>query len=221
MSYGLRVALIDSDEMVREGRELLLQAQPETQIVFQTGDPTAALDSIGEYLLDVIVVDTRLPGWTGQKYLSELSDRLTAAGNDARILATATFGSDEFELTCLRSGASAVFTNEQGVNTFLRLLKVLASGEQTIPRKSLDRLMSSAPTKVAPHSGLAMSLENMDASQLAVVKAMLEGFTDSQIARDLDLTKYRVTKFIESLRASNGFRTRVQLAIELLGFGAL
>ncbi|MEN9731033.1 MAG: hypothetical protein RL488_343 [Actinomycetota bacterium] len=221
MSFGLRVAIIDSDELVREGRVLLLQSQPETQIVYQSGDATAALEVIGDYLIDVLIVDTRIPGWAADKYLRRLSDKLDESGNDARILATATFGSLELELDCLVSGASAFVSHEQGVESLLRQLKVLSSGEQSIPRKTLDRLLELTATKKAPHPGLALSLENMDQSQRAVVKALLEGFSDSQISRDLGLTKYRVTKFIESLRANNGFRTRIQLAIELLGFGAL
>jgi DNA-binding NarL/FixJ family response regulator len=221
MSFGLRVAIIDSDELVREGRVLLLQSQPETQIVYQSGNATAALEVIGDYLIDVLIVDTRIPGWAADKYLRQLSEKLDESGNDARLLATATFGSHELELDCLVSGASAFVSHEQGVESLLRQLQVLSSGEQSIPRKTLDRLLELTATKKAPHPGLALSLESMDQSQRAVVKAMLEGFSDSQISRDLGLTKYRVTKFIESLRANNGFRTRIQLAIELLGFGAL
>ena len=221
MSYGLRLALIDSDEFVREGRVLLLQSQPETQIVFQTSDATTALVSVLDYLLDVIIVDSRIPGWNTDKYIAELAARLTDVGNDAQILVTASFGSPDFELSCLRAGASAFATTEQGGAALLRQVRSIASGERAVPRKHLDDLLSKASTGApAPHPGLAVSLEQMDQSQLAVVRAMLEGFTDGQISKNLELTKYRVSKFIESLRASNGFRTRVQLAIELLGFGA-
>ncbi len=219
MSYGLRLALIDADEMVREGRVLLLQSQPEMQIVFQTGDAGLALESIGEYLLDVVIVDTRVPGWRAEKYIAELGSRLDEADNEAQILALASFASAEFELACLKAGVSAFVTSDLGVATLLRQLKVLGAGERSISRKYLEGLLAEVVGQPAPHPGLALSLESMDANQSAVLKAMLEGLSDAQIAREQQLTKYRVTKFLESLRESSGFRTRNQLAIELLGLG--
>lgn len=216
---SLRIALIDSDELVREGRSLLIQSQIDNQIVYQTGDANAALKVVGDYLLDVVLVDVRVPGWQPDKYLVALSDVLTQAGNDAQVLAMVSFTSPQLELVCLKSGAAAVFSSDQGVSALLGLVKGLGSGEPSIPREQLDLLLANVGGTPAPHSGLALSLEQMDASQLGVVRAMLAGQNDAQIAKNLELTKYRVTRFIESLKLSAGFRTRTQLAIELIGLG--
>ena len=221
MNYGLRVALIDSDDFVREGRVLLLNSQPTNQIVFESGNPDAALEVIADYLLDVVIIDSRIPGWKASEYLKELSKRLEDAGNDAQILTLTTFASAEFELACLRAGAAAVLSSEQGFSELLRQIRSIGSRENVIPRSHLEALMGSISANPAPNPNVARSLSAMDESQLAVVKAMLTGQTDTQIARELDLTRYRVSKFLESLRASSGFRTRQQLAIELIGLGTL
>lgn len=221
MTLGLRVAIIDSDEFVREGRVLLMQSQPATQIVYESGDANAALESVADYLVDVVIVDTRIPGWKAEEYLLELSNRLQADGNDAQVLAITTFGSPEFELACLRAGAAALVTNEQGVLELLRQVKILGARESAITRDRLTALMSASAVKLAPNPNVARSLNEMDTHQLSVVKAMLDGKTDTQIARDLELSRYRVAKFLESLRVNSGLRTRQQLAIELLGFGTL
>lgn len=221
MSYGLRVALIDSDDFVREGRVLLLNSQPTNQIVFESGNPDAALEVIADYLLDVVIVDSRIPGWKAAEYLKELSKRLEDAGNDAQILTLTTFASAEFELACLRAGAAAVLSSEQGFPELLRQIRSIGSRENVIPRAHLESLMESVSANVAPNPNVARSLSAMDESQIAVLKGMLNGQTDTQIARELDVTRYRVSKFLESLRASSGFRTRQQLAIELIGLGSL
>ena len=221
MNYGLRVALIDSDDFVREGRVLLLSSQQTIQIVYESGNPDSALEVIAEFLLDVVNVDSRIPGWKAAEYLKELSKRLEQAGNEAQILALTSFASAEFELTCLRAGAAAVLSSEQGFPELLRQIKSIGSRENVIPRAHLEALMGSVGASPAPNPNVARSLSAMDDSQLAVVKAMLTGQTDTQIARELDLTRYRVSKFLESLRASSGFRTRQQLAIELIGLGSL
>lgn len=216
---SLRVALIDCDELVREGRSLLIQSQAENQIVYQSGDAAQALASVGDYLLDLILVDIRLPGWQSDKYLLELSNRLDQAGNDAAILAMASFTSPQLELACLRAGASAIFSADRGVEALLAQIKVVGSGEQVIEPGKLKKLLREVGGTPAPNSSLALSLENLDDKQREVVEALLAGLSDSQISKNLDLTKYRVTKFIESLRQANGFRTRTQLAIELIGLG--
>jgi DNA-binding NarL/FixJ family response regulator len=221
VTLGLRVAIIDSDEFVREGRVLLLQSQPETQIVYESGDANGALDSVADYLVDVVIVDTRIPGWKASNYLLELASRLQEDGNDAQILAITAFASPEFELACLRAGAANLVSNEQGVAELLRQVKVLGARESPITRARLEALMAASEIKLAPNPNVARSLNEMDSHQLAVVKAMLDGKSDTQIARELELSRYRVAKFIESLRVNSGLRTRQQLAIELLGFGTL
>lgn len=221
MSYGLRVAIIDSDEFVREGRVLLLNSQPTNQIVFESGDPDAALNIVSDYLLDIVIVDTRIPGWKAADFLLELTTRLEESGNDAQILALTSFASPEFELACLRAGAAAVLSSEQGFPELLRQIRLIGSRENVIPRAYLEGLMESVAVRAAPNPSVALSLNSMDQHQTAVLKAMLSGQTDTQIARELELSRYRVSKFIDSLRASSGFRTRQQLAIELLGFGSL
>ena len=221
MSYGLRVALIDSDDFVREGRVLLLNSQPTNQIVFESGNPETALKVIADYLLDVVIVDSRIPGWKATDYLGELTRRLDDAGNDAQILTLTTFASAEFELACLRAGAAAVLSSEQGFSELLRQIKSIGSRENVIPRAHLQALIGSIGANTAPNPNVVRSLSAMDGSQIAVVKGMLSGQTDTQIARELDLTRYRVSKFLESLRVSSGFRTRQQLAIELIGLGSL
>jgi len=216
---SLRIALVDSDELVREGRSLLIQSQAENQIVYQTGDAAQALNSVGDYLLDLILVDIRIPGWKSDAYLLELSSRLDQAGNDATVLAMASFTSPQLELACLRAGASAMFSADQGVKALLAQIKVCGSGEQVIEPAKLKKLLRAVGETPAPNSSLALSLENLDDKQRQVVEALLAGQSDAQISKNLDLTKYRVTKFIESLRQANGFRTRTQLAIELIGLG--
>jgi DNA-binding NarL/FixJ family response regulator len=216
----LRIALVDCDELVREGRSLLIQSQADNQIVYQTGDAAQALGAVGDYLLDLILVDIRIPGWQSDNYLIELSNRLDRAGNDAAILAMASFTSPQLELACLRAGATAIFSADQGVKALLAQIKVLGTGEQAIEPSKLKRLLRAVGEVPAPNSSLALSLEGLDEKQRQVVEALVAGQSDSQISKSLDLTKYRVTKFIESLRQTNGFRTRTQLAIELIGLGA-
>ncbi len=220
MSFGLRLAVIDADDLVREGRLLLLQSQSDLQVVFETADPRGALELLGDYLIDVILVESRIPGLTMGKYLEQLSQALDQAGSGAQIIAMANFVSMADELAWLKAGAAGVVSHELGASALLRLTRKLGAGDVAIERSRIDMLLAEVEGPAALHGALAISLKQADPSQTAVLKALLTGSSDAQIAKDLGLTKYRVGKFLDSIKLANGFRTRTQLAIELLGFGA-
>lgn len=219
MSYGTRVAIIDADEHVREGRLLLLQSQNQLQVVFESGDPAAALATLPDYLVDVILVEVRTPGWLPAKFVEELSEKLTAANNDALILVTADFFTPQLILELLQAGAAATYSREEPAEALLGKVKALSSGEVTVAGANLASLLAQTEAVARFHSRLASELSKLEAEQAKVLKLFLSGKSDSGISSELGLTKYRVTKFIEAMRELGGFRTRVQLALALIELG--
>ena len=86
----LRVGLIDADDSVRMGRSLLLNSQPNIDIVLESADPVASLDSLPDYLIDVLVIDARVPGMTIAEYLTKLNAALLDSGNQMRVIVSCT-----------------------------------------------------------------------------------------------------------------------------------
>lgn len=213
---GIRVALIDSDEMVRSGRSLLIQSSPDLSIVFESADPEGALEVIADYLIDVLVIDSRIPGLSISDYLQKISDELTQVGNQVSILVTSPFESSDLALVSYLSGAEGIASQDRGAEFLLRQIRSLASGATLPSRDALEALLDASVQPLAVNQALAIARERMDATQTAVIKGLVQGYSDSQLAKDLDLTKYRITKFIETLCESLGFRTRIQLALAIL-----
>lgn len=213
---AIRVALIDGDEMVRSGRSLIIQSTPDISVVFESGDPLAALELIGDYLVDVLLIDSRVPGHTIDDYLAKLSFSLAEVGNEASILVTSPFESSDLALAAFVNGASGIASQDRGAEYLLRQIRSLAAGTSVPSRETLENLLNQTESLMQVNQALAIAKERMDATQQAVLKGVVQGFSDAQLARDLGLTKYRVTKFVETLCASLGFRTRTQLALAAL-----
>ena len=213
---GIRVALIDGDEMVRSGRSLLIQSTPDMSVVFESGDPIGALDLIGDYLVDVLLIDSRVPGISISEYLARLSNCLAEVGNEVSILVTSPFESSDLALAAYLSGASGIASQDRGAEYLLRQIRSLAAGTSVPGRDALENLLNQTESAIQVNQALAIARERMDATQKAVLKGVVQGFSDAQLARDLGLTKYRVTKFVETLCSSLGFRTRTQLALAAL-----
>ena len=211
----LRVGLIDADDSVRMGRSLLLNSQPNIDIVLESADPVASLDSLPDYLIDVLVIDARVPGMTIAEYLTKLNAALLDSGNQMRVIVSCTFGSPELELAVLEAGASALCPQDSGVASLLSNLRSLSIAPRVLTRDALKSLLENAPVQ-APNPTLVAALKLLDASQHRVLEALLDGLTDTQIAKQLELTKYRVTKFLDSLCLNLGYVSRVQLELALL-----
>lgn len=213
MNFGLRLAIIDADEFVREGRALLLSSLPEFQVVYESGDPTTALEQVPDYLVDVILLDLRIPGWDISSYIDSLSSKLIESGNGAGVVATTNFSAASQELEVFRAGALDYVAVNEGTERLLKALRRAASRESAIPAQRIHSLLKGKV--MVPRQSLVLAFSQLDQAQKTVALAMLEGKSDTQIAREFDLTRYRVSKFLDSLTFTSGYRTRIQLALDL------
>ena len=213
MNFGLRLAIIDADEFVREGRALLLSSLPEFQVVYESGDPNTALEQVPDYLVDVILLDLRIPGWDISSYIDSLSSKLIESGNGAGIVATTNFSAASQELEVFRAGALDYVAVNEGTDRLLKALRRAASRESAIPAQRIHSLLKGRV--MVPRQSLVLAFSQLDQAQKTVALAMLEGKSDTQIAREFDLTRYRVSKFLDSLTLTSGYRTRIQLALDL------
>lgn len=67
MAGTIRVGLLFGNKLIRDGRRLLLQTQPDFDIVYEESNGIAAIDALSEMLVDVVLVDNRLSGISGSE----------------------------------------------------------------------------------------------------------------------------------------------------------
>ncbi|MDN6299840.1 MAG: response regulator transcription factor, partial [Micrococcaceae bacterium] len=99
---GIRVVLVDDENLVRAGLRLILDGDPLIEIVGEAGDGAAALDVIRESRPDVVLMDVRMPTMDGLAATREL----LAEDPGLRILVLTTFDTDDLVLRALELGAS-------------------------------------------------------------------------------------------------------------------
>ena len=98
----IRVLIADDQTLVRGGFRVILESQPDIEVVGEAGDGVEALTLARELRPDVVLVDIRMPGMDGLE-----ATRLLAADPDPpRILVLTTFDSDEYVYDAMRSGAA-------------------------------------------------------------------------------------------------------------------
>lgn len=213
----LRVGLIESNNLLRSGRALLIGSQPEMQIVFEENDPKTALGRVGDYLVDVLVVNIKQHGYLGASYITALRQTLAHAGNKASVLGFANFYSDETYREAILAGTDDFVGMDAEASEFLEKIRLVNKADYRIEQKQLERLFRKNSELMVKSRELDVALGVLEPWQRNVTKRFLKGESDSAIAKELDLARTRVGQTIKALKEAGAVHTRNQLAIALMG----
>jgi CheY-like chemotaxis protein len=121
----IRVVVADDQGMVRSGRSILLNAQPDIEVVGEAVNGQEAIARVAELRPDVILMDVRMPVMDGLQ-----ATRQIAAGDGApRVLVLTTFDLDDYVYEALRSGASGFLLKDASAGELAAAVRVVAAGD--------------------------------------------------------------------------------------------
>jgi DNA-binding NarL/FixJ family response regulator len=213
----LRVGLIESNNLLRSGRSLLIGSQPDLQIVFEESNPKSALERVGDYLVDVLVVNIKQHGYAGAAYITALRETLKSTGNKSSVLGFANFFSDETYREAILAGADDFVGMDADAVEFLSKMKLVSRADYRIEQKQLEKLFRKNSQLMVKARELEVALGALEPWQRNVTKRFLRGESDAAIAKEFDLARTRVSQTIKSLEEAGSVYTRNQLAIALMG----
>jgi DNA-binding NarL/FixJ family response regulator len=222
MALDLRIALIDSDPDIRHGRRLLIDSQPDLQVVFEDDNATTTIQRLPEALVDVVVLDHRIKGLDG----IEVAKALIRAylGDEARvpqIIMTGPYFSPELQIACIAAGATDLVTQDSGPEELLKAIRSTAAKDDEPDFRELAAFLEAAGHISIDVPDLLVRLGQLGERELAVLGQFELGKADEQIAEEMFLAKYRVRQILNSVVAKAGFATRTQLFLALHRAGRL
>jgi DNA-binding NarL/FixJ family response regulator len=205
-----RVVIADDQALVRGGFRMILEAQPDIQVVGEAADGYQAVDQARKLQPDVVLMDIRMPGLDG----IEATRRLLAdASMPLRVLMLTTFDLDEYVYQAMRAGASGFLLKSVDPAELAHAVRVVAAGDAllapTITRRLLERFLHLPPPGSAPPEGLG----DLTARELEVLTLMARGLSNAEIATALFLSETTVKTHVAHLFQKLGLRDRVQAVI--------
>ena len=210
----LRIGLIESNELVRSGRAMVIDSQSDMKVVFEESDPRAALTKSPDYLIDVLVIESNPRGYELSKFLSQIRANQNAKGSNPAIVVYSTFANSELYALGLAAGAAEVIDLESGGESFLAALRNCSKADYIASIEALKR----AGELLGPSNSADLEeVMKIAATQPKVIKNFLSGLGDLENAKKLDIAKLRVRQTLDALLKAGGFQTRNQLAIALFG----
>jgi DNA-binding NarL/FixJ family response regulator len=209
----IRVLLADDQPLVRTGIRLILDAEPDIEVVGEAGDGADAVRQAGRLRPDVVLMDIQMPILDGV----QATERICAHGG-ARVLVLTTFHVDENVVGALRAGASGFLLKDAQADKLTEAIRVVHSGAAivapAVTRRLLDRFAHRLPgpagKQIASRTELLGSLTDRETQVLALVA---RGLSNAEIAAELVVTETTVKTHVHHLLSKLGARDRVQLVV--------
>lgn len=206
----IRVIVADDQEIARTGLRMILDAQPDIEVVGEAADGGEAVALARRLRPDVCLFDIRMPGVDGIEATRLLAGPGVAA--PLAVVVITTFDLDEYVYAALRAGARGFLLKDAGPGLLTQAVHAAADGDALIAPSVTVRLLE-AFADAGPHSPLAQPVEPLTDREEQVLASVTRGLTNGEIARELHISLSTVKTHIASLMSKLGVRNRVEIAM--------
>jgi DNA-binding NarL/FixJ family response regulator len=204
----IRVLIADDQALVRTGFRVILDAEPDLEVVGEAGDGVETVELVPEKRPDVVLMDIRMPNLDG----IEATRRITALPRAPRVLMLTTFDLDEYVYEALRAGASGFLLKDAGADELLHAVHVVAAGEALLSPSITRRLIADYARR-PPASEQPAALVELTPRELEVLRLLARGLSNGEIARELVLGEATVKTHVARVFQKLDLHDRAQAVV--------
>ncbi|MEU6715680.1 response regulator transcription factor [Nonomuraea sp. NPDC046802] len=203
----IRVLVADDQEAARDALRLILDGEPDIEVVAVAADGAEAVRQALSRRPDVAVMDLRMPQMDGIAAIR----RLSAVEPAPRVLALTTFDLDEYLFGALRAGAAGFLLKDSDPDLLVAAVRELHQGRGLVDPQVTGRLISRfaalSPRQAGPELGLLTPREH------DVLRLLARGMSNGEIAAACTIEEGTVKTHVNRILTKLGLRTRVHAAI--------
>jgi two-component system, NarL family, response regulator NreC len=203
---GLSVLLADDHEVVRYGVCLLLENEPDIQVVGQAATGHEVLALAGQLHPDLILLDLGMPGGGGPSMITELKSRHPKT----RIIVLSMYKDQTHVLGALRAGASGYVLKEAQVEGIVKAIREVAAGRRYLSPALTERAIENYVNGDGSSGG--SRLEQLTPRELEIIQRAAEGETSAEIGRELFISARTVETHRSRAMQKLGLHNQVELA---------
>ncbi len=201
-----RVAIVDDQELVREGFALILGAQGDLDVVGTAADGLEALTLCRLQRPDVVLLDLRMPRLDGLGAIP----RILADRPRTRVLVLTTFPDDEYVVRALRAGARGFLLKDSPRASLVSAVRSVAAGEVVLDASVTPPLVAGLPGGAEAH---AEAVARMTSREQDVLRCVARGLNNAEIASSLHISETTVKTHLSRLLTKWGARDRIGLVV--------
>ena len=203
---AVRVVLADDQEMVRAGLRMLVDFQPDLEVVGEAADGLEAVEVVTRLRPDVVLMDVRMPRCDG----IEAARRVLASVPDVAVVVLTTFDEDASLAEALRAGVSGFLLKTAPPEQLLHAIRTVAAGNGLLDPAVTLRVIAASAKSPAPDPVASGRLATLTQRETDVLRLVAEGLTNAEIAAALFLGEATVKTYLSRMLMKLELRDRVQ-----------
>ncbi|MFC8195281.1 response regulator [Streptomyces sp. NPDC060006] len=209
---SIRVVVADDQELVRSGFSMILEAQPDIEVVAEAGDGVEAVAAVRRHTPDVLLLDIRMPRMDGLEAAG-----LVCAQSACRVVMLTTFDLDEYVYEALYAGASGFLLKDVRRDDLVHAVRVVAAGDSllapSVTRRLVADIVQRRRAEAAQPPPSTTRLDVLTAREEETLGLLARGLSNAEIATTLFVSEHTVKTHVSNVLSKLGLRDRVQAVI--------
>jgi len=205
----IRVVVADDQGMVRSGFSVLLNAQPDIEVIAEAVNGEEAIARTAELRPDVILMDVRMPVLDGLQATRVITEMPGAP----KVLVLTTFDLDDYVYEALRSGASGFLLKDASAGELAEAVRLVAAGDALLSPGVTRRLIAEFARMGAPRSPGRQQLDGLTERESEVLALVARGMSNAEIAGYLVVAEQTEKTHVSRILMKLGLRDRTQAVV--------
>jgi DNA-binding NarL/FixJ family response regulator len=204
----IRVLVADDQQLLRAGFRVILEAEPDIEVVGEAVDGVEAVELAGSSRPDVVLMDIRMPRLDGLAATEQLMRR----PDPPRVVVLTTFDQNEYVVRALKAGAYGFLLKDAPPSRLIAAIRAAASGEAliepSITRRLIERFAVTEPGATPP-----TVLDSLTDRERDVLRLVARGMSNAEIAAEMVIAETTVKTHVARILTKLGLRDRVQAVV--------
>jgi DNA-binding NarL/FixJ family response regulator len=212
VTTGIRVLLVDDQELFREGVRVIIDAQEGMGVVGVAGNGLEALRMVENREPDVVLMDIRMPEMDGVEATRQLftPDRVARRERSLRVVVLTTFNLDDRAAAAIRHGASGFLLKDTTPVMLRDAIRTVHAGNAVLAPHDLSALLDGQFRASTPAPAAYLSLTDKEREVFA---AVARGLSNTEIARVVHASESTVKTHVGAVLRKLALRDRVQIVV--------
>jgi DNA-binding NarL/FixJ family response regulator len=207
----IRVVVADDQELVRSGFAMILDTEPDIEVVGEADDGDAAIALVERVAPDVVLMDIRMPRMDGIEATRRLAGASVA--RPVKVVILTTFDLDEYVFEALRAGASGFLLKDVRREDLVHAVRVVAAGDALLAPSITKRLIEDYATRPTPVAAATTPVDALTPREREVLTLIGRGANNTEIGASLVVSEATVKTHVGRVLMKLGLRDRVQAVI--------
>lgn len=206
----ITVALVDDEPLIRQGIAMILEGEPDIEVVGEADDGAAGVELVRRVRPAVVVMDVRMPRIDGIR----ATELVLRTDQPPAVLVLTTFGHDDYVQAALRAGAAGFLLKRSTADQVVNAVRTVADGQSLVFPQQIRQVLTAGT--VAEWTGPRPSER-----ELEVLALVADGLTNAEIAAELVIGVETVRTHVAHLIGKLGARDRTNAVMVAWSHGLL